>query len=441
MDNIFEKYRKILEVAEKNSQEMEKKASENPEQFLNELGIDLSNIDLDKLKNITLNLSAQSKSLESSFKRKNFKQLINFHNKIKVSPATTDTDNKKLQELGIRAFYTDMEQKSQFCFIDKDCDKIIDAHSIQKNGELSLIAQDGKVFHFIQNVQNGGKEKNEIEITKASTFKGFCHKHDQIFEPIDKNKYKSVEQKYFLYSFRSFAYSYHNIKSFKDYFLNFITETTSNLNPILDSIKGIADSIGMELPEELNKSAIPEISKEQIEALEIERFEKHRKLFIEFINNNSYSELEYLVYEKDFLCPMACSSWMVLHIQFGNGFLITSDENTPYYGFPIIISVIPSENKTKIILARFKADNGSELIFNQWRNITSDTEKFEKELSKLIIENVENFYLSPIFWSKLSDSEKTKIINAVTVEKTKFPEKRTNFEMINFFDKKYQVNR
>ena len=288
MENIFKKYQEILEEAKKNRQEMMRKSSENPEQFLKKLGIDPDNLNLDKLKNIASNLSDQAKPLENIFIGKNFKQVNNFHNKIKNSPETTNADKKKLQELGVRAFYADLEQKSQLCFIQKDCDKIIDAHSIQENGELSLIAQDGKVFHFIQNAQNGEKEKNEIKITKASTFKGFCHKHDQIFEPIDKKKCTSIEQENFLYSLRSFAYSYHNIKSFKDYFLNFINETSSSLNPLIDSIKGLGDSIGMKLPDEFIKSSIPEISKEQMETLEIEKFESHRKLLIDFANNNSH---------------------------------------------------------------------------------------------------------------------------------------------------------
>lgn len=43
MENIFEKHQKILEEALKNRQEMEKKASENPEKFPKELGIDPNN--------------------------------------------------------------------------------------------------------------------------------------------------------------------------------------------------------------------------------------------------------------------------------------------------------------------------------------------------------------------------------------------------------------
>ena len=421
---------------------MEKRAAENPERFLKEVGVDINNLDLEELKSIASNMAEQGKSLENIFKGNFFKDLNNFHNKVRSNPEATEADKKKLQELGIRAFNKDMEQKSEFCFIGNECEnEIIDAHSIQNNGELSLIAKEGKVFHFIKNIQNEEKEKSEIHISKASIFKGFCKKHDnRIFEPIDKKKSASIEEEYFLYTLRSFAFSYHSIKSYKDCFLNYLNNTASGLNPLVDSLKGLADSIGMKLPDELNEVHFPEISNEQMQILEIERFEKHRKLLIEFINKKSYDQLEYLIYEKDYLCPIACSSWMVLHIPFGNQFLIVNDGNTPYYGFLIIISLIPFKGKTKIILARFKADTGSELIFNQWRNAISNKVNFEKELSKLIIENVENFYLSPTFYNKLSEEEKRIINNAVNIEKEKFPNQRTQFEVLNFFDQKYALN-
>lgn len=440
MENIFEKYQKIIANAKQDKDAMEKKALENPEQFLKEMGIDPKNIDLEQLKKTGADLTELVKPLEKIFNGKNFKDLNNYHNSVKSKPELSQEEKKKLQELGIRAFYTDLKHKQQFCFIENDCDKIIDAHSIQENGELSLIAQDGKVFHFIQNLQTGTKEKQEIEITKASTFKGFCHKHDQIFEPIDQNKNISEDEKYFLYSLRSFAHSYFNIKAFKNYFLGFASETSSNLNPLLDSIKGIANSIGYKLPSELTEIELPKISKEQLEVLDLERFEEHRKLLIEYVNQNNYSQLDYMVYETNHLCPITCASWMVLHISFGNGFQIIHKEGKPYFGFPIIISVLPESDKTKVVLARFKNDTCSDFIFNQLNNTPSNKEKFETELSKLIIENVENFYLSPTFWDKLSEQEKEIIFNAVTVDKKRFPEGRTEFEIINFFDKKYKIN-
>jgi hypothetical protein len=440
MENIFEKYQKIIANAKQDKVAMEKKALENPEQFLKEMGIDLNNIDKEQLLKIAKELPEMAKSFESIISGKNFKDVNNYHNSVKNKQELSEEEKKKLQELGIRAFYTDLKNKQQFCFIGNDCDKIIDAHSIQENGELSVIADNNKVFHFVQNIQTGSKEKQEVVITKASTFKGFCHKHDQIFEPIDKNKNISDEEKYFLYSLRSFAHSYFNIKSFKNYFLGLVSDSSSNLNPLIESIKGIANSIGYKLPSEFTEIELPKISKEQLDVLELERFEEHRTLLIKYVTEKDYSQLDYMVYETDHLCPIVCASWMVLHINIGNGFLILHNDNKPYYGFPIIISVLPDNNKTKIVLARFKNDNCSDLIFNQFKNLLKEPINFETEISKYIIENVENFYLAPKFWDNLNEQEKDIIFNAVTVDKKRFPEGRTEFEIVNFFDKKYKHN-
>lgn len=446
----LDKILKELEENKKRIAEIEKKGIENPEQFLKEIGLDINNLNVDSLKIFASNLNEQLNTLENAYKTKTFKNTINFHtNKLKNNPEPNESDKKKFEELGKVAFSTDFKNKTQTCFIGIDCDKqISDAHSIQENGQLSLISENKKVFHFVTDPQSNKKEITEIQIKNASVFKGFCKTHDnKIFETIDKNKTTSDIEKHFLYSLRSFAFSYHNVRSFQSYFSNQANDLTSSVNPIIDKLKNndtinqLMNAFGFnDLMKELNKENVPKITEEQKQTLEIIRFEKQRQLLLNYIDKKIYDQLEYLIYEKDFLCPIACSSWMITHIDIGNSFIVNSDRETPYYGIPIIISVLPVAKKTKIVLARFKEDeSGSELVFNLWRKLFSDNTEFEKEISKLIIENVENFYLSPHFWNKLNEQEKKIILNALSVDKKQFPENRTEFEIINFFDYKYNI--
>ena len=89
------------------------------------------------------------------------------------------------------------------------CAKIIDAHSIQKNGVLSLIAEVGKVYTISKNFSDiirnhGGLSFTKQGINTVSTFRGFCSEHDnQLFEPIDKCELIPTKQQILLYSFRA----------------------------------------------------------------------------------------------------------------------------------------------------------------------------------------------------------------------------------------------
>ena len=132
--------------------------------------------------------------------------------------------------------------------------------------------------------------------------------------------------------------------------------------------------------------------------LKLVRFEKYRNFLIEYEKNKTYTQLEYLTYEVNHLCPIACSSWMVMHSTVGDNFIINQSNNTPYSGYPILISVLPNAvNKTTIVLARFMCDPESQFIFNELNKLKKDSKKFEEEISKLIFEKTENFYLQPNF--------------------------------------------
>lgn len=89
------------------------------------------------------------------------------------------------------------------------CNLIIKAHSIQKNGVLSKIARDGKVYQVSKNFsdlkRSNGNVAFQLEgVSRVSTFKGFCKYHDnKLFEPIDNLSLIPTSEQMFLYSYRS----------------------------------------------------------------------------------------------------------------------------------------------------------------------------------------------------------------------------------------------
>ena len=91
----------------------------------------------------------------------------------------------------------------------KDCDEMIEAHSIQRSGVLSLIAQDNEVLVPSINYSDLKKNKGRITfrsrpITQVSTFRGFCKRHDnQIFQPIDDQFLLPTGEQAMLYAYRS----------------------------------------------------------------------------------------------------------------------------------------------------------------------------------------------------------------------------------------------
>lgn len=89
------------------------------------------------------------------------------------------------------------------------CSRVIDAHSIQKNGTLSLIADNGHVYAISSNFGDIKRSRGGVTYTKqgidtVSTFRGFCEKHDsQVFEPIDTVSLVPTQHQILLYAYRA----------------------------------------------------------------------------------------------------------------------------------------------------------------------------------------------------------------------------------------------
>jgi hypothetical protein len=94
------------------------------------------------------------------------------------------------------------------------CNEIISAHSIQKRGQLGLIAESGHVYRLNADLSTlkgtGGKPlPKKIGVNRASTFPGMCKQHDnKLFAPIDDRPLAIDHHQVALYAYRSICREY-----------------------------------------------------------------------------------------------------------------------------------------------------------------------------------------------------------------------------------------
>lgn len=92
--------------------------------------------------------------------------------------------------------------------------KIIYAHSIQRKGPLRLIVDEENHVGRLRYDDSGDFELERVGWQKASTFNGFCKKHDkEMFSVIEDNAFEADLEQVFVLSYRSLAHEYYKKKS------------------------------------------------------------------------------------------------------------------------------------------------------------------------------------------------------------------------------------
>lgn len=94
------------------------------------------------------------------------------------------------------------------------CNEMISAHSIQNNGQLSLISEAGHVYRLSTDIETlrksrGALQLKKVGVNKASTFLGFCKAHDNaLFKPIDQSPLEPNKLQIALYAYRCLCREY-----------------------------------------------------------------------------------------------------------------------------------------------------------------------------------------------------------------------------------------
>lgn len=282
------------------------------------------------------------------------------YNLCDISPDKYGAIQKEVLKRGIRSskicWHPDADTAT--CNIDKNGDIIVTAaHSIQNNGILSGIAENGKVSSYTFN--KGELVSRELQKNAASTFMGFCNSHDSIFRPIENLKYSQSLEQNFLFAYRGFIMACHKKRE-----------------------ASISKNFGHQ---------------SQIDIIE------NKKIFDNAIKSGDYSAVESEVFELPFFYPIAASSSFYLDFDFQGNAIPHSDDRMEN----IFVTLLPNqkENKTYFILSYFKQDQ------NLYRNLVQQLRKrdnLKSDITMLLVAHTDNIFFNPIYYKtfieKIHDS-------------------------------------
>ena len=299
------------------------------------------------------------------------------------------------------------------------------AHSLQRQGSLRFLEKDvdGNRYLYIHTEREHNFKHDFFDLKKtgrkvATTFDGFCSYHDtELFKSIENEPEITDinnDEHLFLHSYRSFAIAAHRKFEESKYYQSEDPEIISLLNNMFNPVQLTESKLGV-------RAALNDF------------IEPKRKMD-EWLLNNEYSNLEYLVIEYPYTCPIGCAAYITPH-QLPNG---RSIQMSPLDEFQssVFTTVLPFSNRTVVILAAFSDDPIGCDLLDQIDAIKYDL-KQQKFLSFFLFEGAENVVVSPHFIEKLNVQKRKEycdLINFIQDNRTPFLKYNEKKFPINYFD-------
>ncbi|MDB5223918.1 MAG: hypothetical protein JWN83_2585 [Chitinophagaceae bacterium] len=310
-----------------------------------------------------------------------------------------------------------------FCHDKANCKgDIKQSHSIQRNGRLSIIEGDvngNKVIYTFTETEfdesHYCKSLKPIGKGVASTFFGFCDYHDTtLFSPIENFPFDNSDKHCFLHSYRAFAHSYHRKKEELK-----ANKTNSEYTKIIPKHVLASMIAGAEI------SVVEgEVVKAELDAL---------------LDAQQYDGLDYFTYVLPKKFPIACSSQISPYFSYkGTPMNNHLDPSIPYSH--IMLTILPDNNQTIIILACFPDDEKGVLFLNELNNLSPLP--LEKAISSILISCAENTFFAPALWDKLGVDGQRQLCDELE-RAASFEYVPTSFthSKINFFDDRFSAAR
>lgn len=301
-----------------------------------------------------------------------------------------------------------IEQKLRKPFSEKYClhpdakkglcqGNIIKAHTVQRSGGLSKIAEKGHVYRF--NFELSTLIENEglsvpklIGIKQASTFTGFCKYHDfETFNRIESQAFDGNEEQTFLLAYRALC---------RELFTKRAAFQAPNF--IREFDKGVPLNGQLQIQSLVNLNQIGL-------AKSLREMEKRKIAYDKCLTDKDYGNVNYYILRLDKTPDILCSGGFNPHYDF-NGNMLQDYLDLSITLESMYFSLIPTQNGGAAILS-WVEEGGS--VCNAFVKSLNGLNRNEMPyaLTRLVFEHFENTFFSPAWWSSLKESEKVRLID------------------------------
>jgi hypothetical protein len=258
--------------------------------------------------------------------------------------------------------------------------KIKKAHSIQKEKILSQLEENVNNNNVVYSFDHFTDKNELVPLGKnsATIFTGFCDYHDsKVFSPIENFDLSLSNEQLFLFTYRAFAYSFHQIVEQFNY------------------MRSNGKVIQM-MPKQLI------LAEQALTSHWLKKYLVYKKILDDLIAHKDYSGLRYhFRVFKPFL-PLASSSVLSPTYTYKNVYLNPREE----YSY-VVLNVIPDKTRTIVLLANFNEDTKGKILFDELSTLTD--QEFTAAISSLMVYCPANTIISPTLWDKFTQTMRNQL--------------------------------
>ena len=277
-----------------------------------------------------------------------------------------------------------------------DCSRTARAHTVPRAGSLRHIARNGHVYSFVPSpeklIKHHGVCFPELKgINRASTFTGFCSKHDDaIFAAIEKQPFSATPEQCFLLGYRALA---------REIFTKLAAASLIDLRRTMDRGKPLEEQLDIQTLNFLNETGVRAGLSDNAH---------YKPIYDEILQTRDFSAVRYYVIEVEGAPDVMCSGAVFPEQDFNGlelqdiGDLTTTPDLLSFTSF--------FGGKAGAIVFAWTADSDrtcERLI--ESLHVIDDTH-VTAALLRLFFEHCENVHTRPDWWEGLKDGSRHALV-------------------------------